>query len=43
MRLPFNLDFKSIVIGAILAYFVIPRILSFVTNLRSGSKATSAN
>jgi len=35
--MPFGLQLKSIIIGAILAYFVLPRILAFVTNLRSGS------
>jgi hypothetical protein len=28
MRLPFGLDLKSIIVGALLAYFVVPRVLA---------------
>jgi hypothetical protein len=43
MRIPLLglLDFKSLIIGAVLAYFVLPRIMAFVTNLRSGSTSQS--
>lgn len=39
MRLPFGLDFKSLVVGLLLAYFVIPWVMSFVGGIRSGGKA----
>lgn len=37
--MPFGLDLKSIIVGALLAYFVLPRIMAFVTTLRSGNTA----
>lgn len=28
MRLPFNLDLKSMIVGAVIVYFVVPFVLS---------------
>lgn len=41
MRLPFGIDLKSLIIGIIFAYFVLPRLMAAVTNLRSGSTSSS--
>lgn len=41
MSLPFGLDLKSIIVGVLLAYFVVPRIMSLVSNVRSGSTTTA--
>lgn len=40
--MPFGLQLKSLIIGAILAYFVLPRIIGFVSTIRSGSSTASA-
>lgn len=39
--MPFGLDLKSIIVGALLAYFVLPRIIGFVTTIRSGNTAAA--
>lgn len=38
MRLPFGLDFKSLIVGLLLAYFVIPWVMAFVGGIGKGSK-----
>lgn len=40
MRLPFGLDLKSVVVGVVLAYFVIPFVMGKVSSL--SSKSTNA-
>lgn len=37
MRLPFGLDLKSVVVGVLLAYFVVPFVMGKVGSLRSNS------
>lgn len=37
MRLPFGLDFKSVVVTLLLIYFVLPWVLSFVGGMRKGN------
>lgn len=33
--MPFGLDFKSMIIGAIIAYFLVPRLLVLFSNVGS--------
>lgn len=40
--MPFGLDLKSLIIGAVLAYFVLPRLMGFVSNLRGGTTVAAA-
>jgi hypothetical protein len=43
MRLPFGLDFKSVVVTIIFVYFVMPWVLSFVGGMRkNGGTAKNA-
>lgn len=35
--MPFGLDFKSLIVGALLAYFVLPRVMGLVLNAGNGS------
>jgi type II secretory pathway component PulF len=35
--MPFGLDFKSIIVGVLLAYFVVPRILALFSNAGTAS------
>lgn len=37
MRLPFGLDLKSVVVGVLLAYFVIPFAMGKLSSMRSNS------
>lgn len=39
MRLPFGLDLKSVIVGVVLAYFVVPFVMGKVSSL--GSKSTN--
>jgi hypothetical protein len=41
MRLPFGLDLKSIIVGALLAYFVVPRLLALLNAPRTHVDAGS--
>jgi hypothetical protein len=35
--MPFGLDFKSIIVGVLIAYFLVPRLLAFVGNVGNPS------
>lgn len=35
MRLPFGLDLKSLIVGVLVAYFVIPWVMGFVASRKS--------
>lgn len=35
MRLPFGLDLKSVIVGVLVAYFVIPWVMSFIASRKS--------
>lgn len=37
MRLPFGLDLKSVVVGVLLAYFVVPFVMGKIGSMRSNS------
>jgi len=37
--MPFGLDFKSVVVGALLAYFVLPWILGMIGSRKGASQA----
>ncbi len=37
--MPFGLDFKSLIVGALIAYFLVPWILGMASSRKSGSKA----
>lgn len=37
--MPFGLDFKSILVGALIGVFLVPRILAFFANV--GSRSSS--
>lgn len=37
MNLPFGLDLKTMVITALLIYFVLPWVMSFVGGMRKGN------
>lgn len=39
MRLPFGLDAKSVVLGVLVAYFVIPYIMGLLNSRKSNSTA----
>lgn len=34
MNLPFGLQFKSLLIGALIAMFILPRVLAWFTSMR---------
>lgn len=35
MRLPFGLDLKSVIVGVLVAYFVIPWVMGFIASRKS--------
>ncbi len=35
MRLPFGLDLKSIVVGILIAYFLIPRVIGLLNSRKT--------
>lgn len=37
--MPFGLDLKSLILGALIAYFLVPWILGMLSARKSGSKA----
>ena len=37
MRLPFGLDLKSLIVGVLIAYFVIPWVMGMVASRKSAS------
>jgi len=37
--MPFGLDFKSLIVGALIAYFVLPWVLGMVGSRKSTPKA----
>lgn len=39
--MPFGLDLKSMIIGAVIAYFLLPRLLAAITGLRSNNTAVA--
>ena len=39
MRLPFGLDLKSIIVGALIAYFVVPRVFAIFNAPRTHTEA----
>lgn len=39
MNLPFGLDLKSVILGILVAYFVIPWVLGFVNRSRTPAGA----
>jgi hypothetical protein len=41
MRLPFGIDLKSLIIGGVLVYFVLPWILGMVSSRKSVSTSAS--
>ena len=41
MRLPFGLDLKSIIVGALIAYVVVPWVMGFVASRKSASTSPS--
>lgn len=41
MRLPFGLDFISVIVGVLFAMFVLPIILGWFSKMRSGNTATA--
>ena len=42
MRLPFNLDAKSVVLGILVAYFVIPYVMGLLASRKSNSTTVQA-
>jgi hypothetical protein len=41
MRLPFGLDLKSIIVGVIIAYFVVPRVMALFNQPKTSVSAVS--
>ena len=41
MRLPFGLDLISVIVGVLLAYFLIPWVLGFVSRGKRNGTATA--
>lgn len=39
MRLPFGLDLKSVLVGALIAYFAVPWVLGMVASRRQPASA----
>lgn len=39
MRLPFGLDFKSVIVTLLFIYFALPWIMSFIGGMRKGNAA----
>lgn len=39
MRLPFGLQWQSLIVGALLAYFVVPWVMGMVSNRRPATSA----
>lgn len=37
MRLPFGIDLKSVIVGVLLAYFVVPFVMGRLGSLKSNS------
>lgn len=38
--MPFGLDLKSMIVGALIAYFLVPRVIGFVSGVRAGNTAS---
>jgi hypothetical protein len=39
MRLPFGLDLKSVIVGVVVAYFVVPWVMGFISARKSAGTA----
>lgn len=39
MRLPFGIDLKSVIVGVLIAYFVVPWVMGMVSSRKSNSAA----
>jgi hypothetical protein len=41
MRLPFGLDLKSVIVGVLVAYFVIPWVMGMISSRRPATSAAA--
>jgi hypothetical protein len=39
--MPFGLDLKSMIVGALIAYFLVPRVIGLVSSVRGGNTAAA--